>query len=225
MEIRPTSRATSPQGFFGVFRDPATYSNLGYLLLGLPLCIFYFTFVVTGISLSIGLTPLFLLGIPLLLGVVYIMRQLMKFEASLAGKVLDDEPLLPEPLPLEGGLFRRVGKMLGDPYTYKSVVYLLLKLPIGIIGFTFASIAIAGVVGGIASPVVWVALNETINVDIYGGPDNYSLWELLGFEVESSEIAVLNIALGFVIGFVFLHISNWYAWLTARFALFMGEDM
>src|SRR3954471_13075393 len=54
----------SPWGrFFGVLADPLAYSSLFYLLLSLATGIFYFTWAVTGLSLSLGLCVL-IFGIP-----------------------------------------------------------------------------------------------------------------------------------------------------------------
>ena len=49
--------------FFGVIAEPRTYASLFYMLLALATGIFYFTWVVTGVSLSGGLAVL-IIGIP-----------------------------------------------------------------------------------------------------------------------------------------------------------------
>src|SRR5690606_40469066 len=51
--------------FFGVAAEPRTYAALFYMLLSLATGIFYFTWVVTGVSLSAGLAVL-IIGIPFL---------------------------------------------------------------------------------------------------------------------------------------------------------------
>jgi len=55
--------------FFDVIVKPKTWRSVGYLLLAFPLGIFYFVFLVTGLSLGFGLF-ITLLGIPILVGVL-----------------------------------------------------------------------------------------------------------------------------------------------------------
>src|SRR5438552_16554582 len=52
--------------FFGVAADPRTYAALFYMLLSLATGIFYFTWAVTGASLSAGLF-IFIIGIPFMI--------------------------------------------------------------------------------------------------------------------------------------------------------------
>ena len=60
---RPAQRETTLGKFFGVALDPRTYGALFYSVLALATGIFYFTWVVTGVSLSAGLAVL-IVGIP-----------------------------------------------------------------------------------------------------------------------------------------------------------------
>ena len=50
-----SAKAPHPGGVFGPVRDPATYGALLYMLLSLVTGVFYFTWAVTGLSLSGGL--------------------------------------------------------------------------------------------------------------------------------------------------------------------------
>jgi uncharacterized membrane protein len=62
---RPPPRASALGKFFGVVADPRTYTSMFYMLLSLATGIFYFTWVVTGMSLSLGLAVL-IIGLPFL---------------------------------------------------------------------------------------------------------------------------------------------------------------
>ncbi|MBG7603659.1 MAG: sensor domain-containing protein [Actinobacteria bacterium] len=77
-------RSQEKTGFFGVIARPRSYLNLLYLLLGLPLGTLYFTVLVTGFSLGIGLMVLALLGIPILIGLWYVVHAFMQLERSMA---------------------------------------------------------------------------------------------------------------------------------------------
>src|ERR1700685_153874 len=52
--------------FFGVFLDPRAYTSLFFMLLSLATGVIYFTFAVTGLSLSAGLAVL-VIGVPFFL--------------------------------------------------------------------------------------------------------------------------------------------------------------
>jgi hypothetical protein len=60
----PPPRKSLPGRFFGVIADPRTYGALFYMVLSLATGIFYFTWVITGLSLSAGLAVL-IIGIPI----------------------------------------------------------------------------------------------------------------------------------------------------------------
>ena len=62
----PKPRGSVLGRFFGVFADPRAYAALFYMLLSLATGIFYFTWTVTGISLSAGLSIL-IIGIPVVI--------------------------------------------------------------------------------------------------------------------------------------------------------------
>jgi len=120
----------------GVFAEPKAYSSILYLLLSLPAGIFAFTWVVTGLSLSLGLLIL-VIGFPLLLFFLGSCRALGLAEGRLVEALLDVRmprrpPLLPEGLRWTN----RLGNLFRDGYTWTSMVYLLLHLPLGILYFT-----------------------------------------------------------------------------------------
>lgn len=121
---------------FLVFTDPATYTTLLYLALSLPFGIFAFTWVITGLSLSVGLLVI-LLGFPLLVLMLGSIRALGLVEHRLA-QLLLGLPLPPVPaiLPQGGRWTERLGNLFRDSYTWTSLGYLLLRLPMGVLHFT-----------------------------------------------------------------------------------------
>ncbi len=74
--------------FFDVINKPQTWRNAGYLLLAFPLGIFYFVFIVTGLSLGLGLF-ITLLGIPVLIGVLVAVYGMGEFERMTTNSLLD----------------------------------------------------------------------------------------------------------------------------------------
>lgn len=102
----------------------------------------YFMLIVAGYSASIGLSFI-LIGIPLLLFTIASTRTLADIDRRLMAAVLDIEaPRTPQDLDLRGeNLGTRLGMLLGSGLTWRSLVYLLLKMPIGMITF-MASMAL-----------------------------------------------------------------------------------
>ena len=76
--------------FFGVIVDRQSYLNIGYLILGLPLGVAYFVFLVTGISLGFGLLVV-VVGVPILVLVLAVSWALCQFERVLAVALLNEE--------------------------------------------------------------------------------------------------------------------------------------
>ena len=80
-----TPRAIAKSGtgaFFGVFLDPRAYTSLFFMFLSLATGVIYFTFAVTGLSLSAGLAVL-VVGIPFFLVFVALSRVVSLAEGRL----------------------------------------------------------------------------------------------------------------------------------------------
>ena len=119
-------------------KQPPFASTLLYLLLSLPLGVIYFTVVVTGLAVSAG-TLVIWIGIPILLIVLLLARGMAEIERQLIGR------LLRRPLPTRSSsslpkrtFLQRLGAMLRDPGTWMTLLYMLLKLPLGIVSFVLA---------------------------------------------------------------------------------------
>ncbi|MFC1994996.1 sensor domain-containing protein [Chloroflexota bacterium] len=145
------------RGFFGIVADPQSYHNIAYLLLAFPLGIFYFVFLVTGLSLGFGLI-ITLLGIPILLLVLKGSWALCRFERQVAITLLNEDIPLSVSRPESAGLWARVKSLLKDSATWTGVLYLFLKFPLGIATFTITVTLIALTVGLLAAPTyMWTS--------------------------------------------------------------------
>jgi uncharacterized membrane protein len=149
--------AASPSAlkrFFGVYLDTRSYSALSYMLLTLATGIVYFTFVVTGLSLSLGFAIL-IIGIPFFLAFIGIARVIALGEGRLleaiTGERMPRRPVHPGPA---GSWWKRIGEMLKDVRTWTTLAYLLLMLPIGIIYFTIAVTGLSVSTAFIGTPVL-----------------------------------------------------------------------
>jgi hypothetical protein len=129
--------------FFGVAADPRAYAALFYMLLSLATGIFYFTWAVTGLSLSLGFMIL-IIGIPfavLFMGSVW---ALSLVEGRLVETMLGVRmPRRPAYVNREGGFLTRIKEILVDPRTWATLLYMLLMLPLGNIYFNIAFIGLA----------------------------------------------------------------------------------
>jgi putative sensor protein len=133
-----------------------------YLVLGLPLGIAAFTFVVTALSLSVGLA-ITLVGIPLLVLTLLASRWIAKLERVRAGLVVDD-PLTTD-RPLTGGTIERSKALFRDRSAWAGVAWSVLLLPIGTFGFTVAISLWSTALGFVTSPLWYWAMpddDETI---------------------------------------------------------------
>lgn len=136
--------------FFGVAADPHAYSALFYMLLSLATGIFYFTWTVTGISLSLGLAVL-VIGIPFIVLFFGSVRVLSLVEGRLVESMLGVRmPRRPVFSTRGMSIWKRIGAMFSDPRSWSAMFYMLMMLPLGIIYFTLAvtmlstSLALAG---------------------------------------------------------------------------------
>ena len=122
-----------------------------HLLAGLPIGIVLFTLAITGVSLGIGLLPLFLLGIPVLIVTFGIVRAGARFERARYALLLDVTITPPVAMVDERWWPRFLGR-LRTASTWKQLAYSILWLPIGIIGFTLTVVIWSAAVSLIALP-------------------------------------------------------------------------
>ncbi|RDZ27778.1 sensor domain-containing protein [Lysobacter silvisoli] len=197
----------SPWGqFFGVIAEPRTYASLFYMLLSLATGIFYFTWVVTGASLSAGLAVL-IIGIPFVILFLGSVRILSLVEGRLV-EVMLGERMPRRPLYASRGKpwLERIKEMFTDPRTWGTLLYMLLMMPLGIVYFTIAVTGLTLSLSLIAAPVA-LMLSGTVLVD--------------GVDLASSSQPwtwPLAIGAGVALLFLTLHIARWVGTLHGMLA-------
>jgi uncharacterized membrane protein len=150
----PRPRSSALGRFFGIYADPRAYLSLLYLLLTLVTGIVYFTFAVTGLSLSIGLAIL-IIGVPFFLVFIGVARVVALAEGRLVESMLGTRmPRRPTYPDRETPLLQRIGDMLKDPRTWGTLLYQLLMLPLGVFYFTFAVVGIVVSLAMFLAPIV-----------------------------------------------------------------------
>ena len=211
----PFPKADEPQErryrFFNVVSDPKTYGALLYMLLSLFTGIFYFTWVVTGLALSVGLFIL-IIGVPFALLFIGSVRMLAHVEGRIVETLLGVRMprRLPPEFPEYQTVMSRIGAALSDPRTWSSMLYLLLKLPLGIIYFVIAVVGLVvplALVGG----SLWGLITGHVTIQMDDAP------VLEHFAHTAPGLAVL-ILIGLALFLVSLHLARVIGWLHGKLA-------
>jgi hypothetical protein len=122
-------------------------------LLGLPLGVAYFTWLVTGLSLGAGLL-ITLLGIPILTLVLASVRPLLAAERALADALLGTAIPRAGLAPRGEGWIGRLKAYWTDSTTWRGMAYLLARFPIGTLTFSVAVSVYSAALCAIAAPIV-----------------------------------------------------------------------
>ncbi len=187
--------------FFGVALLLRTWLNCVYLCLALPLGIFYCVFLTVGLFLGVGLVIVWI-GIPILMVVVGSWWLFSALERILARGLLGaDVGPAPRAWETVDGVWAKLKAHFSSSSTWIDLVFLLAKLPFGVLSFTLLATG-AGIVGWLlALPIAAVA--DLTVVGTWVPP----LW-----------VGVLAAPAGVLLFFAVLHALNAWAWVCARWA-------
>ena len=140
--------------FLSVYEDPKAWGALLYMLISLVTGIVYFTWVVTGLSLSLSLA-IFIFG--LLFAVFFIVS--LRGLALLEGRIV--EGLLGVRMPRRSLFFQngttwfdRLKTNLTDKRVWLTLVYFFLQMPLGVIYFTLIVTLFSLSIALMAAPLV-----------------------------------------------------------------------
>jgi signal transduction histidine kinase len=141
-----------PQWRAAGLTEKRTWTRFAYLLATFPLGQFWFIALVTLISLGAPLIIVWV-GLPILWFAFLLSRKGAEIERDFVAWGLGteiDTPYRPEPArPVR----KRWAVRLGDPATWRDLVYLILLFPLGITWFTLLSIMVALPLSLIATPI------------------------------------------------------------------------
>ena len=188
--------------YFEVLWTGQTYLNLIYLILAFPLGIFYFVFLITGLALGVGLLIIWI-GLLILIMVFAGSWVFGQIERLLANGLLDVDIGSPVIQVTEDSLWERVRAYLSNPVTWKSMLFLFMKFPLGIISFVL-TVAGASICGALLA-----------------APFAYQEW---GYQVgewymDSMNEAMLAFVVGIIITPLVLHLLNWIAHFFGQVAI------
>ncbi len=203
----PRPRVSLVGRFFGVIAEPRTYAALFYMLLSLATGIFYFTWVVTGASLSAGFAVL-IIGVPFVILFLGSVRVLSLVEGRIVEAMLGERmPRRPLYSVRDLPWLTRIKRMFTDPRTWSTLLYFLLMLPLGIAYFTVAVTGLTVSLALVAAPFVEMFTGHGHLV--IDGADFQS------FGPAMWPLAWLGGALMF---FLTLHVARWVGMVHGRIA-------
>ena len=208
---QPEQTADRRYGFFNVISDPRTYGALLYMLLSLVTGIFYFTWTITGISLTAGFAIL-ILGIPFALLFIGSIRMLSHVEGRIVESLLGVRMprRMPSPAAPDESIWTRIKEALLDLRTWTSMFYLILMLPLGVVYF------VLGVVGlsvslGVAGGSIYSLVTNHSHIQIDDVP-----W--LDHMMHTAPGLIVAALIGLLLFFVVLHMARGIGWLHGRIA-------
>ncbi len=198
--------SSAVSGFFRVVKRPQTWLNVLFQWLAFPLGLFYFIFLVVGLSLGLGLLVVWV-GIPILLVVAGAWWLFGSFE-RLQARYLLEADVAPAPRSWEtvDGVWAKLKAHFGNGATWRDLAYLMAKLPFGIVSFTLSVTAVSVVAWLAAFPAAWYWGFHLIS---WGDGQGYTptWWQAV--------LAVPGAILAF---FIALHVLNAWGWVCARWA-------
>ena len=206
--------SSAVSGFFRVVKRPQTWLNVLFQWLAFPLGLFYFIFLVVGLSLGLGLLVVWV-GIPILLVVAGAWWLFGSFERIQAQYLLQaDVGPAPRSWETVDGVWAKLKAHFANGATWRDLAYLMAKLPFGIVSFTLSVTAVAVVAWLAAFPAAWywdfhlITWDSTGTVGSSTGQGYTPTWWM----------AILAVPAAILAFFVFLHVLNGWGWVCARWA-------
>jgi two-component system, OmpR family, phosphate regulon sensor histidine kinase PhoR len=201
-------------------RDSRTYLRMLYLLLAFPLGVLYFVVVITGLATGAGLA-IVMVGFPILVLTLLCWLLFARIERELTVNLLGARIRRMAFADSTGrSLWQRLLKVLADPLTWKSLVYILLEFPFGVASFTLSIVLISVSLSLVLYPVeyaVGTALYQQFPGQLHG-----SMWPNVTidghFDPNVAAAFLLVSAFGLLFGIASMALLNGTGWLWARFA-------
>ncbi len=187
--------------FFAALGDPQTYLNIVYILAAFPLSILYFSLVITGLSLSLGLLIIFI-GLFVFVGTLLMIQGFRWLDIQLTRVFLGrDIPWTKEKIQKEG-FMEFMKQLFASPVTWKGFAhYLIVKFPLDTVIWCISVSFLVITFDLLLAP----ALNSYWWFD----DDGLNRWLLNFFE----DVYILPF-LGIIWGMISLHVIRGLAWVS-----------
>ncbi|MCK5317000.1 MAG: sensor domain-containing protein [Anaerolineales bacterium] len=175
--------------FFSIISDAKAWGALLYLILSMITGIVYFTWAITGLSLSLSLMVL-IIGLPFTVLFLLSVRSIALVEGRIVEALLGVRmPRRPFFTNRQAGWWEQVKSLFLEIRTWTAMAYMVLQLPLGVIYFTVFITLIALSLGFILNPILVLFLD--VPLIHFGGKAYYSPPELIPFVVSAGLIVLL----------------------------------
>jgi hypothetical protein len=193
--------------FFGIYADPRAWGSLLYMLIAFLTGIAYFTWAVTGLSLSVSFA-IFIFGLPVALLFLLSVRGVAWLEGRLVEALLGVRmPRRQLFAPQNTKLLERIKTLVTDKHTWLSIVYMVIQFVLGTVYFVVLVTVFAFAASFTALPIVQEVLNVPV-IQFANGVDYFlPQW---GYP-----LAVLG---GVLLWTATMHLVKWVGSLHGRFA-------
>jgi hypothetical protein len=202
-------------------------SNILYLFLAFPLGLLYFIALVVGLSVGFG-TIIIWIGIPILSLTLLGILGMAALERELAVRLLHVH------MPLMSGSQRTsrswrswFAARISDPLTWKSLVYLLIKFPLGTFSFVLTLTLVTSSFALILEPLAYLIHINVDGILAVNHIVSQSWMPFVGFfsggefDVFAFGRSFIGLAAGGVLWLVSCYILNGLAWMSGEFARIM----
>ncbi|MBU4352974.1 MAG: sensor domain-containing protein [Nanoarchaeota archaeon] len=209
--LAAVKKTASPLGcFFGIYADPLAWGGLFYMLIAFVTGVAYFTWAVTGLSLSVSFA-LFIFGLPVALLFLLSIRVVAWLEGRLVEALLGVRmPRRPLFAPQNVKLVERIKQLVLDKHTWLSLVYMLVQFVLGTTYFVVLATVFAFSLTGLAIPVLQEFFDMPV---IHVGGGWFSYVPDWGYP--------LTVLAGILLWTVAMHLVKFVGQLHGRYAKFL----
>ena len=199
---RPPVQKSALSRFFGVAVDPRAYAALFYMALTLATGVFYFTWVMTGVGLSVGFAIL-IIGVPFVILFFATVRALSFVEGKIVEAMLGVRmPRRPLYVDRASSIWQRIGAMFTDARTWTTLFYMLLMLPLGTLYFTIVTTGLALSIGLMAAPFLHLFTDYGSGIRVVGDFGGEMVWTAPNWALPLFAIA------GVLLFLIMLHVAR-----------------
>jgi uncharacterized membrane protein len=206
---RPKPRKSMLGKFFAVYADWRAYTALLFMLLAFATGIFYFVWAVVGISLSASLM-LLIFGIPFSLLFLSSVRLLSLVEGRIVEVMLGVRMPRRPVHPGNGKsrpIMERVKEVFTDPRTWSTLLYMIVKLPLGIVDFV-----IFVFLGSLSLSLLCAPIEALFTSGLWVDIDGFTFYSVPWI------VTPIISVLGLILLTILMHIARGMGWVHGHLA-------
>lgn len=195
--------------FWGIILDPRAYGSMFYVILSVFTGLLYGIWIIYGFLISL-IASIFIIGIPVCMLFFGSLRVFGYLESRLVESMLGVRmPRRPIFRRIKGNILTKFTVTVSDLQTWKTFIYLLLMMPLGMIYFTGAAFIVGTVVEFLVLPF-FPQFPDVANVPFKWVGLEPGLWSI-----------VIAFPAGFILFTIWLHLVRFVGKLHARWARLM----